>query len=581
MSQKAVNLEAQVLLEVTLSDTFCSPMPSKLVLVCLALLVCPAITRAQTGTPPANISPDSLRVALYALADDSMGGRQTGELGDWKAQEWIAVQFRRFGLQPAGDNGTFFQVIPFKRVFVDTSSRITIVRTQTTLAVGRDMLPFGGRAAWSLAGVRPVFGGWVDRPDSWLDSTTARGRLIVLAVPDSARNLRQIFGGLAQVRQSPAYKVAAGLAVVALDRLAPDLVPQFLAGRITTDTTPLPTTGPAPLLLVTPAAGRALLGADPSTARQGQLGDSLSGEIRNLRTPLGYASRNVVALLPGRDSLLRREYVSVSAHHDHVGFTGRPVDHDSTYAFNRVVRPMGADSPMRAATPAESIRVKSMRDSLRAAHRPRPDSVFNGADDDGSGTVALLEIARTLSRSGGTRRSVLFVSHAAEERGLLGSAWYTDHPTVARDSIVGEVDMDMIGRGGAADLPKGGPGYLEVIGSRRLSKQYGDLLEQVNQTLPAPFTFNYEFDVPGHPLQYYCRADHYSYARYGIPSVALSRGEHADYHQVTDEPAYIDYSALARVATLARNFVTAVANRDQRPALDGPKPSDPHAACRQ
>jgi len=547
----------------------------------LAVLASPTITHAQTSASLPDISADSLRVALYALADDSMGGRQTGELGDWKAQEWIAAQFRRFGLQPAGDNGTFFQVIPFKRIFVDTSSRISIGRARTTLSVGGDMLPFGTRAVWSLAGVRAIFGGWVDRPDSWLDSTTARGRLIVLAVPDSSRSLRQIFGGLAQVRQSPAYRAAAGLAVVALDRLAPDLLPQFLAGRITTDTTPLPTRGPPPLLLVTPAAGRSLLGADPSTARQGQLGDSLSGEIRNLRTPLVYASRNVVAVLPGRDAVLRREYVSLSAHHDHVGFIGRPIDHDSTYAFNRVVRPMGADSPVRAATAAESVRVQSMRDSLRAAHRPRPDSVFNGADDDGSGTVALLEIARTLSRVGGARRSVLFVSHAAEERGLLGSAWYTDHPTVTRDSIVGEVDMDMIGRGNATDLPKGGTSYLEVVGSHRLSKDYGDLLEQVNARLPTPFVFDYEFDAPGHPLQYYCRADHYSYARYGIPSVSLSRGEHADYHQITDEPAYIDYTALARVATLARNFVTAVANRDQRPALDGPKPADPHVACRQ
>ena len=104
---------------------------------------------------------------------------------------------------------------------------------------------------------------------------------------------------------------------------------------------------------------------------------------------------------------------------------------------------------------------------------------------------------------------------------------------------------------------------------------------EVNARLPQPFTFNYEFDAPGHPLQYYCRADHYSYARYGIPAMALSRGEHADYHQVTDEPAYIDYTALARVATLARNFVTAVANRDRPPAVDGTKPTDPHAPCRQ
>jgi hypothetical protein len=543
----------------------------------LTALLVPITTVAQTP----DISPDSLRVALFALADDSMGGRQTGELGDWKAQEWIAAQFRRYGLQPAGDNGTYFQVIPFKHVFVDTTSRIVIGRSRGTLAVGRDVLFFGSRASLPLTGVRPVFGGWVNQPTTWVDSTTSRGRLLVLAVPDSLRELRQIFGALGQVRQSPAYRASTALAVVALDRVAPDLVPQFLSGRITTDSAPLPTTGPAPLLLVTPAAGRLLLGADPAMAQKGQLGDSLTGEIHYVRGPLTYPSRNVVAVLPGRDSVLRREYVSMSAHHDHVGFTGRPVDHDSTYAFNRVVRPMGADSPMREATPAEAARVKAIRDSLRAAHKPRADSVFNGADDDGSGTVGLLEIARTLARGPGLRRSVVFVSHAAEERGLLGSAWYTDHPTVVRDSIVGEVDMDMIGRGDATDLPKGGLGYLEVIGSKRLSKDFGDLLEQVNAALPQPFTFNYEFDAPGHPLQYYCRADHYSYARYGIPAVALSRGEHADYHQVTDEPSYIDYNALARVATLARNFVTAVANRDQRPALNGPKPSDPHAACRQ
>ena len=120
-----------------------------------------------------------------------------------------------------------------------------------------------------------------------------------------------------------------------------------------------------------------------------------------------------------------------------------------------------------------------------------------------------------------------------------------------------------------------------MVGAKRLSTGFGDLLEPVNAGEPRPFTCNYEFDAPGHPLRYYCRADHYSYARYGIPAVALSRGEHADYHQVTDEPQYIDYAVLARVATLARDFAVAVANRDRRPVVDGPKPSDPHAPCRQ
>jgi hypothetical protein len=102
----------------------------------------------------------------------------------------------------------------------------------------------------------------------------------------------------------------------------------------------------------------------------------------------------------------------------------------------------------------------------------------------------------------------------------------------------------------------------------------------VNARQPSPFNFNYEFDAPGHPLQYYCRADHYNYARWSIPAFAVSRGEHADYHQVTDEPEYIDYNALARVANLAVDFARTIANREHRPKLDAPK-ADPNTTCRQ
>jgi hypothetical protein len=119
-----------------------------------------------------------------------------------------------------------------------------------------------------------------------------------------------------------------------------------------------------------------------------------------------------------------------------------------------------------------------------------------------------------------------------------------------------------------------------VVGARRLSNEFGDLLEAANREQPVPFVFNYEFDVPGHPLQYYCRADHYSYARYGIPSVALSRGEHLDYHQVTDEAQYIDFADMLRVVNLVRTAVLHVGNLDHAPRLDKPK-GDPHAKCVQ
>jgi hypothetical protein len=108
----------------------------------------------------------------------------------------------------------------------------------------------------------------------------------------------------------------------------------------------------------------------------------------------------------------------------------------------------------------------------------------------------------------------------------------------------------MIGRGAATDIKAGGPTYLEVVGPARLSKEFGDWVEAANAREPNPFVFNYEYDAPGHPDQYYCRADHYSYARYGIPSVSLSRGLHRDYHQVTDEAQYIDYPDYARLTQM-------------------------------
>lgn len=302
--------------------------------------------------------------------------------------------------------------------------------------------------------------------------------------------------------------------------------------------------------------------------------------VRPLDTSFRAPARNVIGIVAGSDPVLRNQYVAITAHNDHIGFTRSPVDHDSLKAFNVVVRPMGADNRNRAPTAEEAAMIRSILDSLRRVHSARRDSVYNGADDDGSGTVALIELAEAF-RNARPKRSILFVSHTGEEKGLLGSRWFTDHPTVPLDSIVAEIDVDMIGRGAAADISGGGPTYLEVVGLRRLSTEFGDLLEAANAKQRVPFVFNYEFDAPGHPLQYYCRADHYSYARYGIPSVSLSRGGHMDYHMLTDEPQYIDYPDYARLTQMVFDGLMAVANADRRPALSVPKPTDPTARCRQ
>ncbi|HEX2718477.1 MAG TPA: M20/M25/M40 family metallo-hydrolase [Gemmatimonadaceae bacterium] len=233
-----------------------------------------------------------------------------------------------------------------------------------------------------------------------------------------------------------------------------------------------------------------------------------------------------------------------------------------------------------------------MIDSLRAARggAVARDSIFNGADDDGSGSMALLEIAEAMARSSSKpRRSVILVWHVAEELGLFGAEYFTDHPTVPRDSIVAQLNMDMIGRGGAEDvtgatkdgaLIHGGPGYVQVVGSRRLSTELGDLAERVNTEGGFALRFDYSIDANGHPANIYCRSDHYMYARYGIPVAFFTTGGHADYHQVTDEPQLIDYQRLETVARFVRALGERVANLDHRLVVDKPKP-DPRGRCIQ
>jgi Zn-dependent M28 family amino/carboxypeptidase len=251
-------------------------------------------------------------------------------------------------------------------------------------------------------------------------------------------------------------------------------------------------------------------------------------------------------------------------------------------ANNMVVRRQGVQDAVRLPTAAEAGRIAMLRDSLRRAHGgARADSVNNGADDDGSGTVAMLEIAERFATAGARpARSLLFVSHTGEEKGLWGSQWFTDHPTVPRDSIVAQLNMDMVGRGKPTDIMGRGPNNIQLIGPRRLSTQLGDLIDAVNAARTPRMDIDASFDANGHPLNRYCRSDHYMYARYGIPITYFSLGYHTAYHQVIDEPHEIDYEHMARVAGFVHDIASAVANRPERLVVDKPRP-DPQGGCRQ
>jgi Peptidase family M28 len=527
----------------------------------------------RTSTRSA-ISADDLRARLFLIADDSMMGRQPGQAGNYKTAEYVAGEFKRLGLQPAGENGSYFQTVPFVLMAADSGSFLEAGGTRLTL--GQDFALVGpSTTVRSISNTPAIYGGPVRDPSQWASGDSAIGKVVVLDVrpgPDGTRNARGL--GITD----PRFNRAALIAIVGLDLFGSEIRAAIMAGRLTVNSTLDSTI--VPRVFISDKAASALLGGDPSTMTPGAAGRVVNGRLGSAPRQVAYAARNVVAILRGSDPKLRGTYVALTAHNDHVGFDHSPVDHDSLRAYNRLIRPMGADSPPRTPTAEEAARIAAIRDSLRKVRPPRLDSIRNGADDDGSGTVAILEIAEALAGAPHPKRSILFVNHTGEESGLVGSAWFTDHPTVPIDSIVAEIDQDMVGRGTAEDLPDAGPTYLEVVGAKRVSKEFGEILEATNAAQPRPFVFNYTYDQPGHPLQYYCRADHYNYARYTIPAVAFSRGEHLDYHQVTDEPQYIDYDDMARVTRLVYDAALRIANLDHRPKVDIPK-GDPHAPCRQ
>jgi hypothetical protein len=529
-------------------------------------------TRAPRPTTAA-ITAGDLMTRLYIFADDSMEGRRAGSTGSARANAYIERELRRLGLQPAGENGGYYQDVPLVTRSYDATAALT-VDGGAALKYGSDFLPAIGRGTpRALEAAEVVYGG-VFPDDTTLTPEQMRGKL-VLFTPSPRVQGFQAFPRLAGTR----WAEAAGVALVTLERSteqsqralrAPSLAVNAGASRPNTPVT----------LYVSRSAAEAMLGRSLDGATVGTAGRTVRGRVALVETPM--PARNVVAIIPGSDPSLRGQYVAIGAHNDHIGVSPRAVDHDSLRAWNRqawVLRGMVAGAP--PLTPEQRASIVVDADSLHRLHPARRDSVNNGADDDGSGSMALLEVAeQVMAMKTKPRRSILFVWHTGEELGLLGSQWFTDHPTVPRDSIVAQVNIDMIGRGGANDTRGGGPNYLGLVGSRRLSTQLGDLVEAVNRERRTPLVLDYSMDANGHPENIYCRSDHYMYARYGIPIVFFFTGLHEDYHQVTDEPQYIEYPHYTSITQYVNDLTLRLANLDQRPVVDQPRP-DPTAACRQ
>ena len=565
------------------------------------------------------ITANDLRTRLYQFADDSMLGRRIGEVGNYKGTEYIAREFKRLGLKPAGDSGSFFQTLPFGPIGFDAATA-KFTAAGASLTPKKDWVPTvptlanGFGPGVSINGVPAVYAGQWGDSAAMIDANAYRGKVIVFSAAPSAQRVAPSSGAptsfVSCADVPDKFGANAAIAEEARQRANPSApparrpVPTFLRDPRATGTgavavliiglddmstqqvdaafaqpmgmrpaQPLNANAPG-AATISRAAAEKIFGKKASDLRVGDVGAPITADFRHQWRMSAHPARNVIAVLPGSDPTLASEYVLVGAHNDHVGVNPVVVDHDSVRAYNMVVRRQGANDPVCTPTAEQQRKIDSLIARARSIRAPRRDSIMNGADDDGSGTVVMLELAEKFAKQK-TGRSIIFVSHQGEEGGLLGSRFFTDNPTIPLDKIVAAHNMDMVGKGRNWQVKYGGPNSVQMLGARRLSRQFGDMIDSVNANSAEPMAIDKSWDVPANPLNRFCRSDQVNYVRKDIPTVYMSLGYAVDYHQHTDEPRYIDYDHAARLGRFVHEVMTAIANRPEKPAIAGPDPTMP------
>jgi len=474
----------------------------------LALTMVPGLRAQDAGA--ASITPADIARRVGILADDSMGGRFTPSPELDRAAAYIAAEFRRLGLTPAGDGTAFVQRYPLGRLVPDTVG--TTIRLGAGPAIRRDAVHVSGRYTTAPVTGPVVLLTGIVAPKRPL---ALAGKIVIAAVPTEGTGqpdprARRLLRALAE-----AQPAAVLIPVDSPDEVWTAVVRQ----QFRTGVGPVwQTDSAASQVQVRDRAIGAFLrtaGVDLAAARR-SLGPAV---VRPLGVEATVASPalildaarapNVAGLLRGSDPAVRDEIVVVSAHMDHLGVTGRGS-----------CRAVGADS------------------------------ICNGADDNASGTASVLELAEAFAAvTPRPRRSILFLTVSGEERGLWGSDYFTAHSPVPIARMVADLNLDMVGRNW--------PDTIAVIG--REQSDLGATLDRVAAAHPE-----LDMQVVGDlwPQEhFYDRSDHYNFARRGVPILFFFNGTHAEYHRPSDEPAKIDAEKQARLTRLIYYLTREIADR--------------------
>lgn len=501
------------------------------------------------------ITAEQLKNHLEFIASDELEGRDTPSRGLDIAALYIAQHLKRWGIKPAGDNGTYFQKFPLKRNKIDVIGTKLDMNGQA-FNYGEDFL--AGFNAGSVSGnIVYASHGWVisSKNINPYQGIDVKDKIVVVvnSLPKGVtfNDLQGLESGK-DYFSPPLYAQQNGAKAVitfaTFGNLATWQATRFTQterGGLTFGTTPSQIT--IPLINASPRLINALFQGEKSNGTNAYTKSITQDFVEpfelnaNKKINLSVAvkneeihTQNVVGILEGSDAVLKNEYVAIGAHYDHVGTN---------------------------------------------PNAPGADKIWNGADDDGSGTVSVLAMAEAFAKGAQRpKRSILFIWHAGEEKGLWGSDYFTDHPTVPMSQIITQLNIDMIGRyQNPGDenhprnklLPKQGEVFL--IGSKMMSTELGELSEATNKAF-LNLQFNYKYDDPKDPEQYFYRSDHYNYARKGVPIIFYMDGDHADYHQVTDSIEKINFESMEKVARTIMATGWELANRPTRPNVDKPLP---------
>ncbi len=477
-------------------------------------------TDAEIRDAAALITPEAVLTRISVIADDSMGGRNTPSIGLEKTAQYLADNYRRWGFTPIGDSGTFFQRYTLVRERPQRDgSWIEIAQNGVPrrFALDKWATVTGPMTGQPITGPVKIISGAVTVSD--VAPMTLTGTIVVFVQnPARASENQLVMRALAQ--KGPAALVV--LQSSSADSFRARVATTQKEGNARPIVRGMPVTG---VLTITAhdSVIAGLLNAPDFAAMRRQattLVMDLPPEVTITvsvkdETVSSATAPNVVALFEGTDSVLKHEYVIFSAHMDHVGTAG---------------------------------------DGVGGCTAKGADSICNGADDDGSGTTGLLSLAESVARlKGRTKRSIIILNVSGEEKGLLGSAYFTAHPTVPLDKVVADINMDMIGRNN--------PDSIVVIG-----KEHSDLgatLAGVQAAHPELHLIAADDIWP--EQSFYSRSDHFNFARNGVPILFFFNGTHPQYHQPDDEVRLIDTSKLSRVARLGFFLGVQIANTTERP----------------